>query len=165
MRIFAISLMLILLTQASCGRAVHQKDFASPEAAVQALVAAAKADDVRALLEVLGEQAEPALDGGDPVQRKNSRSKFLEAYAAAHALDGDPKSQVALNVGTDKWPFPFPIVKQGDRWRFDSASGIEELVNRRVGANELATVQSCLAFVDAEREYYVRNPEGDALLH
>jgi hypothetical protein len=165
MRNFAISLMLIFMAHASSGLALHQKDFASPEAAVQALVAAATADDLQALLEVLGEQAEPALNGGDPVQRKNSRSKFLKAYAVAHSLDGDTNSRVTLNVGADKWPFPFPIIKQADRWRFDSASGIDELINRRVGANELATVQSCLAFVDAEREYYVRNPEGDALLH
>ena len=70
-----------------------------------------------------------------------------------------------LDVGTDKWPFPFPLVQRDGRWRFDSTAGVEEIVNRRVGANELSTIQSCLAFVDAEREYYVRNPQQDPLLH
>ena len=70
-----------------------------------------------------------------------------------------------LEVGTDKWPFPFPLVQRDGRWRFDSTAGVEEIVNRRVGDNELATIQSCLAFVDAQREYYVRNAQQDPLLH
>lgn len=165
MRTLITAMMLVVLMQAGCARAIQQKDFASPEEAVQALVTAAKSEDVSSLLEILGQQAEPALNGGDPVQLRNSRSKFLQAYTVTHTLDSKTQDQLTLEVGTDKWPFPFPIVKHGTRWRFDTESGIDELVNRRVGANELSTVQSCLAFVDAEREYYSRNPEGDALLH
>jgi hypothetical protein len=105
------------------------------------------------------------VDSGDPVQDRNSRERFLQEYATAHALDSSVEGITTLEVGTDKWPFPFPLVQSDGRWRFDSTAGAEEIVNRRVGANELSTIQSCLAFVDAEREYYVRNAQQDPLLH
>jgi hypothetical protein len=69
-----------------------------------------------------------------------------------------------LQVGADKWPFPFPLQQKGARWHFDSSAGAEEIINRRVGENELDAIQACLAFVDAEREYYSRNPQGEPLL-
>jgi Protein of unknown function (DUF2950) len=165
MRVLVALLIMVAATQAACSRSVQQKDFASAEEAVQALVAAAQSDDTRALLEVLGQEAEPVVGSGDPVQDKNSRQQFLQAYAAAHALDTSVEGRTTLEVGTDKWPFTFPIVQRDGRWRFDSTAGVEEIVNRRVGANEISTIQSCLAFVDAEREYYVRNAQQDSLLH
>ena len=165
MRAFATLLIAIVATQAACNRSSHQKDFASAEAAVQALAAAVQSEDSDALLEVLGKQAEPMLNSGDPVQDKNSRARFLQAYASAHALQSDAEGLTTLAVGKDEWPFPFPIVQRDGRYRFDSSAGVEEIINRRVGSNELATIQSCLAFVDAQREYYVRNAERDPLLH
>jgi Protein of unknown function (DUF2950) len=165
MRVLVALLIMVAATQAACSRSVQQKDFASAEEAVQALVAAAQSDDTRALLEVLGQEAEPVVGSGDPVQDKNSRQQFLQAYAAAHALDTSVEGRTTLEVGTDKWPFTFPIVQRDGRWRFDSTAGVEEIVNRRVGANEISTIQSCLAFVDAQREYYVRNAQQDSLLH
>lgn len=165
MRAFAALSIAIVATQTACSPPIQQKDFESPEVAAQALVAAVKADDLRALLEVLGKEAEPMLNSGDPVQDENSRNRFLQAYTSAHALQTDAAGVTTLEVGTDEWPFPFPIVQRDDRYRFDSAAGTEEIVNRRVGANELAAIQSCLAFVDAQREYYVRNAEQDSLLH
>lgn len=165
MRAFATLLIVIVLTQAACTRSSHQKDFASPEAAAQALAAAVQSEESGALLEVLGSEAEPVLNSGDAVQDKNSRDRFLQAYASAHTLQSDAEGVTTLEVGTDAWPFPFPIVQHDGRYRFDSTAGVEETINRRVGANELSAIQSCLAFVDAQREYYVRNAEQDALLH
>lgn len=165
MRAVATLLIVIATTQTACSRSIQQKDFESPEAAAQALVAAAQSDNPRALLEVLGKQAEPMLNSGDPVQDKNSRNRFLQAYTGAHALEANAEGVTTLEVGPDQWPFPIPIVRRDGRYRFDSAVGMEEIINRRVGANELATIQSCLAFVDAQREYYVRNAERDPLLH
>lgn len=158
-------LIAIVATQTACNRPSHQKDFESPEAAAQALAAAVQSDDSRALLEVLGRETEPMLNSGDPVQDKNSRDRFLRAYTSAHGLRADAEGVTTLAVGTDEWPFPFPIVQRGGRYRFDSAAGVEEIINRRVGSNELSAIQSCLAFVDAQREYYVRNAERDSLLH
>jgi hypothetical protein len=68
-------------------------------------------------------------------------------------------------VGKDKWPFPIPIVQEGNVWYFDSAAGAEEVVNRRIGENELSTIQSCLAYVDAQQEFYLRNVQKDPLQH
>ena len=75
------------------------------------------------------------------------------------------RTSVVLEVGEDKWPFPIPLVNEGGKWHFDSPTGVDELINRRVGANELDTIQSCLAYADAQREYYMRNPQKDPLLH
>jgi hypothetical protein len=165
MRALATLLILTVLTLAACNRSIPQMDFESPEAAARALVAAAQSADSRALLEVLGEQAEPLVSSGDPVQDENSRARFLRAYASAYVLETDATGTTTLEVGEDEWPFPFPIVERAGRYRFDSVAGVDEVINRRVGANELSAIQSCLAFVDAQREYYVRNPERDALLH
>ena len=163
MRAFATLLIAIVVTQTACtGR---QQDFESAEAAAQALAAAVQSDEAGALLEVLGKEAEPVLNSGDPVQDKNSRARFLEAYASAHTLRADAAGVATLEVGADAWPFPFPIVRRDGRYRFDSTAGGEEVINRRVGANELATIQSCLAFVDAQREYYARNAAREPLLH
>jgi hypothetical protein len=164
MRALAIVLITVAAL-AACSRSVPQRDFASAEEAVEALVSAARSIDARAVLEVLGEEAEPVVSSGDDVQDRSSRERFLEAYDEAHTLDARAEDVMTLEVGADGWPFPFPIVQRDGRWRFDSAAGVEEVLSRRVGANELATIQSMLAFVDAQREYYALNPESDALMH
>jgi hypothetical protein len=158
---------LILITSLAALTACAQKpqNFESPEAAAQALVEAAQTDGNRALLKVLGKAAEPIVESGDPVADKNSRQGFLEAYKAANSLDKSAPDFIILEVGADKWPFPIPIISEGGKWHFDSPTGVDELVNRRVGENELDTIQSCLAYADAQREYYMRNPENAPLLH
>lgn len=161
MRVLAI---LLIIVTAACSREVTQKEFASIDDAVGALVAAAKSDDTRSLLKVLGNEAAPAIDSGDPVQDRNARERFVQAYEAEHTLSHGTDGETTLMVGTDQWPFPFPLTQHNGRWRFDSAAGSDEIVNRRVGANELSTIQSCLAFVDAQREYYMRNPQRAELL-
>jgi hypothetical protein len=164
MRMLVPAIVLIAAT-AGCGRTVDQQDFESAEAAAQALVAAAESEQTDELLEVLGPEASPVIASGDPIQDKNSREQFLQSYAAAHELHEGPEGVTTLTVGPDDWPFPFPLVQRDGRWRFDSAAGVEEVINRRVGANELSTIQSCLAYVDAQREYYVRNAQRDPLQH
>lgn len=142
-----------------------QQNFATPEAAVQALVKAAQAKDKNALVRLLGPLGKPLIDSGDPVADKNARDGFLARYKAANSLDKSQPDQATLEVGADKWPFPIPIAKREGRWFWDSAAGVEEVVNRRIGENELSTIQSCLAYVDAQREYYVRNVQKDPLQH
>ena len=158
---------LIVITSLAALTACAKKpqNFETPEAAVAALVEAAQADGNRALLKVLGKEAEPIIDSGDAVADKNSREEFLAAYKVANSLDKSDPELIALEVGEDKWPFPIPLVTEGGKWHFDSPTGVDELINRRVGANELDTIQSCLAYADAQREYYMRNPENSPLLH
>ena len=142
-----------------------QKHFASPEAAVSALIAALEADDRTAILAALGADAKPLLESGDPVADREGRERFVASYEAAHALKKLSDAQVELVTGEDEWPFPIPLVKEAAGWRFDSAAGVEEILDRRIGRNERFTIQACLAFVDAQREYYARSPDKDPLLH
>ena len=102
-------LIVVIATQAACSRSTPAKDFASAEEALEALVTAAKADGPQALVEVLGPEAKPVIDSGDPVQDRNSREKFLQEYAAAHTLDRSVEGRTTLEVGADEWPFPFPV--------------------------------------------------------
>jgi hypothetical protein len=142
-----------------------QKTYATPEAAVENFIKAAEGNDPRALLKVLGQEAEPLVNSGDAVEDKNSRDSFVQSFKTAHSLDTSDPERVTLEVGEDRFPFPIPVVRTNGRWRFDSTAGADELINRRIGANELDTIQSCLAYVDAQREFYVRNAQQDPLLH
>jgi hypothetical protein len=142
-----------------------QQSFATPEAAVQALIKAAQAKDSAALIKLLGPLGEPLIHSGDPIADKNARENFLAKYKAANSLDKSDPAKVTLEIGQDKFPFAIPIAQRDGRWFWDSAAGAEELINRRVGENELATIQSCLAYFDAQREYYVRNVQKDPLQH
>jgi len=141
-----------------------QQSFPSPEAGVQALMEAAKSNDTKSLLQVLGPEAQAFINTGDPVSDRASRARFVQAYEEAHALVQLGDTKVILQVGKDEWPFPIPLVKGSTSWRFDSKEGKEELLNRRIGRNELDVIQVCLAYVDAQREYYMRNPRHVALL-
>ena len=91
------------------------------------------------------------------------RERFLKAYEAKNALIPDGDAKAVLQIGTEEWPFPIPIVKKGEKWFFDTKKGKEELINRRIGRNELDTIQTCLAYVDAQREYAGKDRDGDGL--
>lgn len=160
--LFALIASLVVLT--ACAPA-KPKTFATPEAAVQGLIDAAQTGEVKPVLKVLGEDAKPLVESGDPVADKNGREEFVERFKEVNSLDKTNPESITLEVGADKWPFPFPLVKSDGGWHFDSAAGAEEIINRRVGENELDTIQSCLAYVDAQREYYQRNPQKDPMLH
>jgi hypothetical protein len=146
------------------GAAARQQSFPSPEEGIRALIDAAKKDDEKALLEILGPEAKPIIDSGDPVSDRGSRERFVKSYEEAHSLVKSGDATVVLQVGKDEWPFPIPLVKESAGWRFDTAEGKEEILNRRIGRNELDVIQVCLAYVDAQREYYRRDPDGDSLL-
>ena len=90
--------------------------------------------------------------------------RFVKSYEEANKLEKSGDAKVVLNIGKDDWPFPIPIVKDAAGWRFDTKAGKEEILNRRIGRNELSTMQAALAYVDAQREYYLRNPQNDKLL-
>jgi hypothetical protein len=143
---------------------LKQKTFASPEEAAAALVAATKAQDRKAQLAILGSDAKALLQSGDAVADKSAGARFVSLYEAANKLEKSGDAKAVLAIGKDAWPFPIPIVKAGETWRFDSAAGKEELLNRRIGGNELNTMQAALAYADAQRDYYLQNPQKDKLL-
>lgn len=164
MRILTL-LVVVAALSLSAGCGVRQSSYGSAEQAVDALLAAVKEGKTRGMLKVLGADTKELLESGDPVQDQNARDAFVREYEAAHSITTDDQGRTILQVGADNWPFPFPLVEENGKWRFDSTEGAEEIINRRVGSNELYTIQACLAYVDAQREYYLRNPAGDPLLH
>lgn len=136
------------------------KMYPTAEAAVEALVAAARSDDRAALMTVLGESAEPLVSSGDDVADANGRTRFVSQYDEAHELVADGENKFSLEVGDDDWPFPFPIVKVGDQWAFDVDAGIDEVVYRRIGHNELGAMETCRGIVDAQKEYASEGHDG-----
>lgn len=140
-----------------------QKTFESADKAMEAVAAALEKGDMKTLRAILGPEGESILNSGDPVEDKETRQRFTTAYKEAHKID--MKGSTAwIVVGKDDWPMPIPIVQGKDGWRFDTRAGKEELLNRRVGRNELNTMQAVLAYIDAQNDYYVRNPENAPLL-
>ena len=142
-----------------------QKTFTTPEEATKALVAAVKTADKKAMLEILGAGAKAIVESGDAVADKQAGERFAKAYEEANKLEKSGDAKAVLSVGKDGWPFPIPLVKGDKGWTFDTNAGKEEVLNRRIGRNELSTIQVLQAYVDAQREYYLRNPQGDKLLH
>ena len=143
--------------------APQQKTFSSAEAAANAAIAAAKNNDDKELLAIFGTQAKEVLFSGDPVADKQRREDFLAAYAERNRLATEGENTILI-VGKQDWPFPIPIVKKGQSYVFDTAKGREEILNRRIGENELFTIQALLAVVDAQREYAMKDRDRDALL-
>ena len=145
--------------------AEKQKTFESPEEAAKALVAAASAGDAKALANILGPGSARLVGSGDAVADRKGRERFAQAYAEANKVERQGDAKAMLLVGKDEWPLPIPLVKGAEGWRFDTKQAREEILNRRIGRNELSAVQAMLAYVDAQREYYLRNPRNDKLLH
>ena len=142
-----------------------QKIYATPEEAVKELIASMKSGDAKAMMAILGPGSKAIVQSGDAVADKAGRERFVKSYEEANQLEKSGDSKVVLSTGKDNWPFPIPIVKGAAGWRFDAKQGREEILNRRIGRNELAAMQAMLAYVDAQREYYLRNPQNDKLLH
>jgi hypothetical protein len=142
-----------------------QRYFATAEEAVTDFVAAVKAHDTKALLAILGPEGEQLVDSGDPVADREAGERFVKGYEEKHTLEtSDDGAKVTLDTGADDWPFPIPLVKDKDGWRFDTEAGEEEILNRRIGRNELSAIEACQAYVDAQREYYALSPQNDPVL-
>jgi hypothetical protein len=142
---------------------VGQKTFASAEEAVKAAVAAARSDNHKQMLAIFGAQAKEVLFSGDAVADKQRRGEFLAAYDEKNRLVTEGESTILI-VGKQDWPFPIPLVKKGQAWVFDTDKGKEEILNRRIGENELNTIQVMLSIVDAQREFAIKDRDRDGLL-
>ena len=162
----AVATLIIVLSAPLQGYAAQARErvFASPEEAVKALVDAVKADNMEELRAIFGPAGKEVLSSGDATEDRAGRERFLKAYETKNALIQDGDAKVVLQMGTEEWPFPIPIVKRGEKWSFDTRKGKEELINRRIGRNELNTIQVCLAYVDAQREYALKDRDANGLL-
>ena len=154
---------LVFALAISSEEALAQKTFSSAEEAVKGAVAAAKSNNQKELLAIFGARAKEILFSGDVVADEQRRAEFLAAYDEKNRLATEGEDTILI-VGKQDWPFPIPIVKKGQSWMFDADKGKEEILNRRIGENELSTIQSLLAIVDAEREYAMKDRDHNALL-
>lgn len=163
MKVLGIALAIAIGLHGAGFAASAQKGFASLDDAVNALVSAFRADDRKALAEVLGPLGRPVVSSGDDVADRAAYKRFVAEYDRAHRLEGGG-GKVVLYVGDDDYPFPIPLVPDGPRWFWDTDAGDDEILYRRIGRNELATIQVCLAYVDAQREYYAQARIGAGIL-
>jgi hypothetical protein len=136
--------------------------FGSPDAAAMALIDAAAAEGPDALRAVLGSDLEE-LVSGDPVADAADRQRFVALAQASASIEDETDDSAILVVGPEDWPFPIPLAKDDEGWYFDTKAGIEEILDRRIGLNELHAIATSRAFVDAQREYASSDPRGDGI--
>ena len=151
---------LVIVCSLSYGAAAQQS-FKTPEEAFEALSAAVREGNRRAVRAVLGDGADEIMSSGDKVQDENTRKLFVAAYDAKHRIEKSGDKAAILLLGQDDYPFAIPVAKNGDTWSFDLANGRREVLARRIGRNELAAIQVCLAYVDAQYEYAEVTPKVD----
>jgi len=137
-----------------------QQAFQSPEEATSAFIAALRAGDSASINRVLGQGGYDVTSSGDPVQDENMRKLVLAAYDIKHSTTKDSAGRTFLVVGESEFPLPIPLVEKNGTWRFDTVAGRQEILYRRIGRNELAAIQACLAYVDAQNDYAELAPNG-----
>lgn len=154
---------IMALYELSFAAAAQQKTFPSAADAVKAAISAAKSNDDKELLAIFGAQAKDLISSGDAVADKQRRAQFIKAFDEQNRLVVEGEKTIVV-IGKNEWPFPIPLVKKNDSWVFDTAKGREEILNRRIGDNELSAIQVSLAYFDAQREYAQKDRDGDGLL-
>jgi hypothetical protein len=145
-------------------KSTQQKIFASPEEAVNALVVAVRANDKKEMLAILGTGSKGLISSGDEVADEAGREKFLKAYEEFNKLEEASADKMILHVGKDGWSLPIPIVKKNNTWVFDTKAGKEEILNRRIGRNELNVINVIHAYVEAQHEYASMDCKGNGVV-
>jgi len=158
-----VALALALTTAVAVRAADIGKTFATPEEAVAALLAAASAEDTNAFRVIFGPVG-VEIENPDRVQAANELSAFNAAAKQRQQLVHESDTKCVLEIGDNSWPFPVPIVQRNGQWFFDTEAGKDEILNRHIGKNELATLQSVRAYVEAQREYASQDRDGDEVL-
>ena len=159
-------LALLLSSSALAAPPAAPRTFASAREAADALVAAAGADDTKALLALFGPDGKPLVDSGDAVQDRNDRAHFAALAKEKLEVVVDPKDpkRATVVVGPDAWPVPAPLGDTDGKWAFAPKSGVRELVDRRIGANELDAIEICHGYVEAQKEYAEEDRNGNGVL-
>jgi len=144
--------------------AAEPKTFATPEAAVDALMAALKADDDAAIVALVGDDYKDLVVTPDHAANSATRAKIVAAMQTLRVLDERGADRRVVLIGDQAWPMPIPLVKDKGVWHFSAEQGADELINRRVGGNERSAIEVMRAYVDAQRQYASRDRDGDNVL-
>jgi hypothetical protein len=158
---FALALLLVAPLGVA---AAPQETFATPDAAVDALMAALKADSDPAMIAIFGDENKDLIVESDRAGTSATRARILAAMQTLRVLKAPDPNRRVLVIGAEAWPMPIPIVRTGDRWRFATEEGRDELVNRRVGGNERNAIYVLRAYIDAQRAYAASDRDGDGVL-
>jgi hypothetical protein len=142
------------------GQSSTQRTFATPEEAVNALREATKAGKLDELLAIFGPDTQELVASSDAATAQQNRQIFTAATAERWRLDTRDATHKTLVIGNEDWPFPVPLVKDAKGWRFDTAAGKEEVIDRRIGRNELAAIGTCHTYVSAQRRYAQQGHDG-----
>jgi hypothetical protein len=141
------------IASAADGAAGSAESFSSPEQAVHSLASASHNNDLGALLKIFGLAGRDLVSSGDKVADKEARTRFYTLYREGDKISRDSEGKATLIIGTEEWPFPIPILRVGKVWHFDAQSGAEEILNRRIGRDELSAIEVCRNYLQAQREY------------
>ena len=155
-----MALVVVSLSGAACSKAPDQMKFATPDVAATTLLQALKANDTDKLGEIFGRDMLEAVASGDPVSDRHDREVVALAMEQSWRWAALSESRSELIIGEEQWPFPAPLVKDGEGWKFDSEAAKEEVLARRVGRNELQAIRLCRAYVDVQREYASQSHDG-----
>ncbi len=139
-------------------------DYASPQEALDAMIAALEARDRAAGLAVFGPEAEDLIYTGDPELDRTHREAVLDAWGEGYRFAPRPEGGVEILLGADGWPFPIPLVRGASGWHFDIAAGREEIADRQIGLNELDVITLMQAYVDLQAEYRLVDHDGDGVM-
>lgn len=142
----------------------RQNSFRSPAEAVKSLVEAIKSNNSKELKHILGPDSEEIISSGDPVADQAGRDRFIELYNEKNRLEQKGRDKTVLTLGMDDFPFPLPLVRKGRMWVFDTKAGGREILNRRIGRNELAVVEVLKDYLEAQREYASKDHDGNGVL-
>jgi Protein of unknown function (DUF2950) len=165
-RLAATCLVFLCYLPVSLAQQGNEKTFASPGDAALALYKASKADDGKALDDIFGTNSKEILRTGDPVEDKTRVQNFVRRYEQMHRVVVEPDKTVTLYIGAENWPMPIPLVKNsGGAWYFDTESGKQEILQRRVGTNENDAIEILYTLVDAQRDYGSEVRDGDKTKH
>jgi len=140
-----------------------QKTFNSPTEASDALAAAVGNHDEAAMLAILGPSSQDLISSGDPVADRNKQDTFAAKYHASHQFAAAGDGRTFLYIGTENWPTPIPLKKNGSQWYFDTNYGKQEILYRRIGSDELHVIKVCAAIADAQRDYYAALHDGTSV--
>ncbi|HXQ46725.1 MAG TPA: DUF2950 domain-containing protein [Caulobacteraceae bacterium] len=161
--VLAASLLALGVASSALAAQSGEESFASPEQAVQALAAAWHSGRTSELLAIFGPAGRPLVISGDPIAESNARHRFSVAFDQRHQIERDGGGEAILVIGDEAWPYPIPIVRLGAAWRFDVKAGAEQVLDRRVGADELNAIAVARGYVEAQRDYAAQDRMGDGL--
>ncbi len=155
--IAGLAIMLLL----ACSKPPNQTEFVNPDEAAKMVLQAFKAEDMESVRAIFGDEAVEIVSSGDPIADRHDRQVLALAMEQSWKWAPLGEDQMELIIGEEQWPFPVLLVKVGDKWRFDSEEGQTEVLARRIGRNELNTIDVCRAYVEMQKEYASRPHDGN----